>query len=371
MVGRAPSGNVRGLVHALAGISLLFVAVGLLAGPAVGWVLGMVAAALGITALILAQRASRLVQVAIDPARDLATLVTSDGGKVELPLTSIDRFDPEERIVHSRNSSATRPVWRVVVHKRDGGRLDTELVAATDGEGARAACETLTAAHAAALGDGVDVPPPDPVEALKSIPHLEVRVEGGATGSYREGPGRESLEVAWNAQDPWMQTASAVGFLGGLALVLWSFAAAPEAETAVVVGAWFVSAVLAAAVVMTGLSVGVRVHVRIDDEALTVERRRFRQSISTKRWPIEDVSAIDFSVASSTRTLVVRVVGDAPMPEIDPTLSPMAFAAAVAKHAARMNQLPLGGLGLADGLQLDLALSEAIARRRNLAPGTV
>ncbi len=355
----------------MAGICLFLVAVGVLAGPAIGWVLGLVAAVMGIAALILAQRASHLVQVAIDPAHDLATLVTSEGGRVDLPLTSIARFEAEKRIVHSRKSADTSPVWKVVVHKRDGGRLDTEVVSATDGDGARATCETLNAAHEAALGDGVDVPPPDPVESLKAIPHLEVRVESGAPGTYREEPGSESLEVAWNAQDPWMQTASAVGFLGGVALMLWSFAAAPEADTGVVVGAWFVSAVLAAAVVMTGLSVGVRVHVRVDDEALTVERRRFRQPISTERWPIADVAAIDFSVASNTRTLVVRIVGDEPMPEIDPSASPMAFATAVARHASRMNQLPLGGLRLAEGLQLDLALSAAIARRQNVEAGTV
>lgn len=376
IVGHRARGDRSGPAHVFAAVSAGIAAASLFFDPSSAMKMGVAALAAGLISVFLGAAASRVVQVAIDGSRALCTLATDDGGRVDLPLASIERFSPV-RHVHtaSTSGSATRRqstvTWRVVVEKKDGGQIETYVCPSGSEEEVRQVVARLEAALAAARERPLPVAdPPDAAASLREIPRLRVTTPRAKAEGYRTGPARDPLEIAWDAPPPWRQTLGFLGLVGGMGQVFHAFAQTPDGGAAIV-GAYFMAALALAIVVFTGLAVGVTVQVRIDDDSFEVTRRRFGQVISSRLWPIHEIEAIDFSVTSSTSTLSVRASGAEPVPELDAGGPSLAFVAAVARHASQLNQLPLGALGLADGLRLDLALSAEVARRRDIDPHAI
>jgi hypothetical protein len=376
VVGHGARGDRRGLAGLLAALASAIAAASLLVDPGHALKLGLSAMAAGIGSVMLGAAASRVVQVAVDASRALVTLATDDGGQVDLPLASIERFSSVRHTHTSSRSGSTSQrettvTWRVVAEKRDGGQIETYACPSGGEEEARQVVAQLEAALAAARErPAPDIDPSTAAASLGDIPRLRVATPRTRGEGYRSGPARDALEVSWDAPPPWRQTLGFLGLVGGFAQVFHAFSLSPG-NGAAIVGTYFMAAMALAIVVFTGLAVGVTVHVRIDDESFEVTRRRFGQPISSRRWPIHEIEAIDFSVTSSTSTLSVRASGEEPAPEVDPEGPSLAFVAAVARHASQLNQLPLGELTLADGLRLDLALSAEVARRRDVDPHTL
>jgi hypothetical protein len=375
VVGQAARGDRSRLAALLAVASTAIAAASLVLDPSHALKLGLSAMAAGMGSVILGAAASRVVQVAIDGARALCTLATDDGGQVDLPLASIERFSSVRHTHTSTRSGSTQSettvTWRVTVEKRDGGQIETYACPSGGEDEARQVVAQLQAALAAARQR--PVPAADPTDAaatLRDIPRLRVSPPRTKGEGYRSGPARDALEIAWDAPPPWRQTLGFLGLVGGFGQVFHAFAQTPEGGAAIV-GAYFMAAMALAIVVFTGLAVGVTVQVRIDDESFEVTRRRFGQVISNRLWPIHEIEAIDFSVTSSTSTLAVRASGAEPAPELDPGGPTLSFVSAVMRHASQLNQLPLGELTLADGLRLDLALSAEVARRRDIDPHAI
>lgn len=366
-VGVAPRPTRRTVAEALGVVSFLAVATGLLVDEHLALVAGLLAFGGGVGAAVLGGTVIGIVQVVIDPARGVARLATSDGGAVDVPLEAIDRAEAASHLVPRKGGSVT--VWKLTLHKRDGGVLDTQI--ASDEPSARRAADTLEEALVAAraVAPPAGAASPELLAGLRGRGPLRVEVTEPGGGSYRSEPGRGAVSVGWSAATPWVQTAIAVGLIGGF----WQIARglAPAEGGGMTAFAWVLAAITAVPIVLFGMSAGVEVRIDLDDAGLTVERRRFGKPFASRRYTIDEVRAIDLSVMSQMTTLVVRAVGEEPPPDLDATDGPVQLATAIARHAGRANQLPLGALTLADGLHLDLALSAELARRKGVDPGTV
>lgn len=366
-VGTAPRPTRRTAAEVLGVVSFLAVATGLLLDGHLTLVAGIVAFAAGVGAALLGGTVIGIVQVVVDAGRGVARLATSDGGSVDVPLDAIDRAEAASHLVPRKGGAVT--VWKLTLHKRDGGVLDTQI--ASDEPSARRAAATLEDALAAArAAEPTRAASPELLAGLRGRGPLRVQATEPGTGSYRSDPGRGAVSVAWSAATPWVQTAIAIGLLGGFWQIARGLTPAEDGG-ALAVFAWFLAAMAAVPIVLFGMSAGVEVRVDVDDEGLTVERRRFGRAFASRRYTLDDVRAVDLSVMSQMTTLVIRAAGEEPPPDLDASEGPVQLATAIARHASRANQLPLGALTLADGLSLDLALSAEIARRKGVEPGTV
>lgn len=368
-VGRAPPRDLRSWGALLATLAFTFLIASVLLEPGAAWKVGLAAAVMGFAASALGNVARRIVQLTVDPGRDTVTLVTNDGGRVDLPVAAIECFECQWRKVTKGSDAASSLPSHLAVLKRDGGRLETTAFPSGELERTRIAAERLNQVLAEARADSADAAFADPRATLRTIRGVAVATPPPPAGDYRSQPVEDALDVAWAAQSPWLPAACGLSMVGGLGVVFRDLGSAPGAGS-FGVAAWIMGALALAVIVFFGLAVGVRVHIRIDDEGVTVERRRFRQKIASRTWPLADVDAIDLSVTSNTTTLTVRTADDE-VPVFSPGQSPVLFVAGVVRHAGQINQLPLGALSLADGLLLDLALSSELARRKGVEAGTV
>jgi hypothetical protein len=367
------AGGVRAGGPLLPLLALASVGVAAVAGGGSRVLLGAATLALSIVALSRTQKALDIVLIEIDPARRVARLFSNAGQEVAVPTASIRSFAVVRQSSQRKNQ---RTGYRILLVREDGGTVETLAYPHDAAHLANEAASELEGALEGARGPqgGADGPPPDPLDALRamrafSVEHRATELpEGAKGGAYRSSPKAEELHVGWSAQASLWRALAGVCAILGMGLVFAGFAGG-RAKGNPMIGAYIMIAVAVVALIGFLWTLGTRAHVAVDGQSLRTWRTRFGAAGKVQRWALADVRAVDLSFASGSMSLVVRT-GDGPSLAAATREGDVSgVAGAVWEHMT--NGLPLGALTLAEGIQLDLALSSAVAAAKEVDASTV
>lgn len=318
-----------------------------------------------VVALALRGAYARPKSLRIDRAGRSFVLVCLDGSSVAIPRSVVARASVVERVSYDTSSRLHSRSVRFVAQlvKRDLGTLDL-----TGFPTAAAANELVTKINAAldAMGDG-PVAPVDVSSALAGVPGLDVNVDATA-GGYRDGaPG--ALALAWSASVPWQSLATSFLAPLGVTLLVYGW----ESGRSLGATPWItlVFGILTLlAIGTTFRSVGARFRVALDARALRVERLRGDRAVEGVAIPLGAVRAVDASpgVSHPGPTLTIRVD---PSQLQGAALPKDGGWGVVLGGGGSWVTVPMPRLRLADAIRIDLALSDAVARRSDQDAATV
>ncbi|MBI4702638.1 MAG: hypothetical protein HY744_16070 [Deltaproteobacteria bacterium] len=357
----------RAALYALLGAGVLLGGAGvavLLGGgpPALGLLLlGFGLGFGGVTAAVLANREA-ITHLRLDPAARQITVCSSDGSSAQLGFDLVARVDAVACTSSSEHGTSVTGAT-LALHKKDGGVL--ELARFSELEQARAAAERVE--QALRRGDaGAASEPGAPEDRFASSPAVRASREGDA------------LRLSWATRGSLAIAAAVAVAFGAMALIAYAFY--------LYSGKWTTLAASAATILLGALVVGfalrdagARQSVRIDGRELTMERSRRGKVVESRALSIWSVIAVDYShrldVLGACLLIRTRPAQDA-HEQIEQQAERMeesggelglregiGLAQGVLALLRSGIQLPLGRLSLAERVNLDLAISEELARR--------
>jgi len=277
---------------------------------------------------------------------------TVGGDEVVLPWSSL-----RQAMVMPRGEGQDSVV---ALRKADGGWI--EIAAFGDADAARDIVERLQDAIASRSASGETVIP-----RFESLAGISVQQEG------------ERTLLSWSATS--FGALLALGPFAGLFVAVYGFHRnQPSIGTLVALG--FVAALGVIAVVFTLVDVGAEQRLVLGAEELTIQRIRMGKPIDERSLPLAAIAAVDYShrlnvlgASSLTiRTDEARLASEGAEREAASApddVDALELGAALLKAMAGGIHVPLGRLPLATRVGLDLALSEAIARRAGRPAGSV
>lgn len=297
----------------------------------------------------------------------LVSLTMANGELIHLPASSFARVTAETRVTQTSSSEGRSIQERrhlVMVHKRDGGAFEVASFG-DDAEAANDAAKRFGEALAAVPASAVASY--EPVEVLRELPGVSVST------TARRARGRrgkdETLEVRWSAAWPWP---SAATWMITVAAIVVASTGVPD-ETHLLTGLFSLFGVLSAGMLVR--SFGSVAVVRLDRDALTLEKCWHGRTMSSRVIPLHEVAAVELAnIGNGTSELMVRRVESSTAVEVADEIAsggPLALVRGILRMSREREQLPRGGLSLGDYMLLDLALSGEIARRKGVDPDSV
>lgn len=333
---------------------------------------GAVALVLGVVSLARQSVGERFTQVSLARTTGVLKLTAGDGATVELPPGTVSRVVCFRHVATSRSNtpSSSTPnqhiTWKLGIHKRDGGYLEALTFPEEDEIVARDAAIELESAAGRILEPATAGEVTDALASLRAVRAITVTTRAQESAGYRSTGTADVVEFAWAAPIALPRVGAILGAIAGMAVVFHAFSQAPGGGGAIV-GAWLMAAIGVVVLLFFASTLGLRIHVTVDDAALTVERRRFGRRVRKRRWPIERVRAIDYTTGAGP-VLAVRLADEGSSGQRN-TDSNADEAGIPNVLAART--IPTGALTMTECIQLDLALSAEIARRKRVNHGEV
>lgn len=334
-----------------------------------------------VIAILLNRETPSVIVIASTEAH--VTVAGRDGSRAIIDIDVIDAVE----VSPDGGNRASHAVW---LRKRDGGRI--QLARFRDPADADELASRLRAPLTLArdsLPPGFDEAPPSPEQRLAGA-RLVATVRGGADDEeaapgHRERPDGPTLRLSWPSARPLKATIPAL--VGAVGIVLTAYGMyrqhAGLALALVVSGA----ALLFIVALLSGLrQLGVTECVCVGHQGLRIQRRRGARLLREQTVRLSALVAVDYSHAFDTpggflwvRTATADTA--APPPHDQDELagehgtgpSDSGEAVAPGKTAGTTSrlgiQVPLGALPLADRINVDLAISDEVARRRTAEPG--
>ena len=300
------------------------------------------------------------------------TLHCSDRSSVTLPHAAVS--DVRVRTVTSSttststdgSTSTSRSVhYAIELRKRDGGAIELGQ-RRHEGEAQQIASGLTWAIERAATAT-TPAAPTDPVALLANSPFVRATRKGNeGAADYRKAAKQGPLEVEWSLR-PAASTVLVTTFMpAGFACAAYGFHLQGTSSAPAIIAA-ILAALFPVLLVRHALDARLTQVLRVDDESLTIEKRRGERRKEQRKIPLTSVTAVDFSHSQEIvgGVLVVRLDDQKAPSDFVASAGPGLFAAlrGIVAYSRSAVQVPLGRLPFGDKVRVDLAIGAEIASR--------